>query len=192
MPALWQDIYDTSLQLPSFLVFDASLILELSPDSYKAHPHHSVAVSFLKRVKSAIRARKVIALLPIPALAECYHVLCRRVIAPQARASGTANWLDYYKKNPTVISKALPSINMFYKLLQAIPVEIPEPEALALSQPSTALLLADRVSDFMGRFSILAKDAMIIGEAERLGVFTLATLDGDWRRADGFTVIAPP
>jgi predicted nucleic acid-binding protein len=43
----------------------------------------------------------------------------------------------------------------------------------------------------MDRFSVLPKDASILSEAERLGVYTAATLDSDWTRADGFTVFAP-
>ncbi|MGH2523976.1 MAG: hypothetical protein ACRDH2_15830, partial [Anaerolineales bacterium] len=52
-------------------------------------------------------------------------------------------------------------------------------------------LLSTRMGELINQFAILPKDATILSEAERLGIYTVATLDSDWSRAEGFTVFAP-
>ena len=74
-------------------------------------------------------------------------------------------------------------------MLQAFPVVILEPEDL--SGTSRLPSVADCMTDYVGRFDILPKDATILSEARRVGVFYIATLDKDYERADGFTVFLP-
>ena len=42
-----------------------------------------------------------------------------------------------------------------------------------------------------GDGQLLPQDALILAEAERLGVYAVATLDRDWQRANAFDVYTP-
>ena len=191
MPAKFQDIYDASVKLPDFIVVDASLFLELAPSNPKSNFHHGAASSFLARAQSSALNGSLVVILPLVALAECYHNICRWIIEPVAKAS-KSGWVQYAKKNPHIMAGAVPFLRSFTLLLQMFPVQIPEPDMSALKSGHSMPLLSDTLLENMDRFELMSKDALIIAEAERLGVFTLATLDADWKRADGFTVIAPP
>lgn len=41
---------------------------------------------------------------------------------------------------------------------------------------------------FITAYYLLPQDALILAEAERLGVTAVATLDGDWRRVAEFDI----
>ena len=60
---------------------------------------------------------------------------------------------------------------------------------MAIYPIDTEARLADRMKDLIFQYLILPKDATILSEAERLGIDTVVTLDNDWTRADGFSVI---
>jgi hypothetical protein len=83
-------------------------------------------------------------------------------------------------------------IKQLYQALTVFPIEITEPEDLAVLPKGRAPSLSVRIGEFINQFSVLPKDATIFSEAERLGIRTVATLGSDWSRADGFTVFAPP
>jgi len=100
------------------------------------------------------------------------------------------SWHDYYKAHPSSLRSAVPRLRQFFQALQAFPIVV-EPEDLAVQPKGRVPLLADRLTDLIDQYSILPKDATILSDAERLGIFTVATLDSDWKRASGFTVIAP-
>ncbi len=190
MPTTLLDIGDTRLALPEFLVLDASIVLELAADPAQPHPHHILAVNFLNRLRQFARQGVVKPILPLLAFEECYFKLCWRFLDPLSK-SAKLPWKFYYKKNPAVIHDIHPILSQFYQALLAFPIEITEPEDTAVYPKGREPLLATRIGDFISRFAVLPKDATILSEAERLGVYTVATLDSDWSRADGFTVIAP-
>ena len=48
--------------------------------------------------------------------------------------------------------------------------------------------LPERLRHFVTIYHLLPQDAMILAEAERLGVKAVATLDSDWRRVTEFDV----
>ena len=183
------DIGDPSLRLPEFLVLDASLVLELTPSQDRPHKHHALAANFLNRLRQVARSGLTIPLLPLLAFEECYFKLCQRVIA--ATSPKSEIWHLYYKKNPSVIQSVRPVLVGLYEALHAFPIEITEPEDIAIPPKGRVPLLATRMGDLINQFSVLPKDATILSEAERMGIFTVATLDSDWARADGFTVFAP-
>jgi len=190
MPSILLDISNPNLNIPELLVLDASLILELTPNPVRPHPHHTLAVNFLNRLQAAAQQGQVMTLLPRLAFEECYFKICLRFLVPDAKRVGM-HWHDYYKKNPTAIRAATSTLTLFYQLLQAFPIEVIEPEDLAVTPKGREPPLADRLGDLINQFAVLPKDATILGEAERLGIYTVATLDSDWTRADGFTVIIP-
>jgi len=45
-----------------------------------------------------------------------------------------------------------------------------------------------RLPHFITTYHLLPQDALILAQAERLGVYAVATLDRDWRRASAFDV----
>lgn len=187
MPATLLDIGDQNLVFPDLLVLDASLVLELTPTS---HPHHYLARDFLNRLQKSVRDEKVLPLLPRLALEECYFKICKDFLTGRAKSSGQ-KWHHYYKANPQSLIAIEPDLNKLYQILLAFPIHIVEPEDLSVFPAGSSKALSERMAELIIRFNILPKDATIISEAERLGVYSLATLDNDWERADGFTVIAP-
>ncbi len=192
MPAKLLDINDPSIPFPEFLVLDASVVLELTPDPRKSHPHHTLAVNFLNRLRLAAQQELVKPILPLLAFEECYFKLCKRVLTEYGRLAGIHNWEAYYKSNPVVIRSIHPLLAKLYTDLLAFPIEISEPEDLAMYPKGREPLLSARLGELVNRFAVLPKDATIFCEAERLGIYTAATLDSDWSRADGFTIFAPP
>ena len=191
MPATLLDIGDPALPLPEFLVLDASIVLELTPDPINPHPHHLLAVNFLHRLQLAAQEGRAKPILPLLAFEECYFKLCKRVLTAYGQLAGVP-WHVYYKTNPLSIRGIHPVLMQFYQTLLTFPVEITEPEDLAIHPRGREPLLSSRIGDLLQQFSILPKDATIFSEAERLGIYTVATLDSDWSRADSFTVFAPP
>lgn len=194
MPATIVDINRHPVPLPEFMVLDASMLLSLRtvlmPGGGRAH--HRMAARFLQRIRPAALSGTVKLLLPLLAFEECYFKLCYWIIEPIAQAAGARYWTAYCKSSPAVFANAIPHLQSFYRMLSAFPIEITEPEDIAIYPKGRETSLSTRMGEFINRFAVLPKDATILAEAERLGVFTVATLDSDWRRADGFTVFAPP
>lgn len=190
MPANVHDINDASFALPEFVLLDASIILELSPDPAHSHPKHTAAVNFLSRLQVEAINGNVLPVLPIEALEECYFKIAKRIIFKQWKLAGRkGSWDNYYKSHPNIILDARKIIINLCQTLQSIPVFIPEPEELAVDPIGTEPLIADRMMDMMFNYCLLPKDALILTSAERMGINTVATLDFDWTRADGFTVL---
>jgi predicted nucleic acid-binding protein len=52
--------------------------------------------------------------------------------------------------------------------------------------------LDERLRHFIVRYHLLPQDALILAEAERLGVGAVATLDSDWRRVAEFDIYTTP
>lgn len=189
MPANLLDISDSHVPIPEFIVLDASIVLELRP-SPATHPHHIFAVNFLNRLRNLANAGQVMPLLPLLAFEECYFKICQSIIkAEKRRANFPNNWHNYYKSNPQVILQCRNEINNFYQILLAFPIVVTEPEDLAVLPIDTEQRLAERMGEIILNYLLLPKDATIFSNAERLGIDTVATLDGDWVRADGFNVI---
>ena len=190
MSATLLDISDYSIPLPEFIVLDASLVLELTPSPSQPHRNHAVAIAFLQRLEINAQQGRVKPILPLLAFEECYFKICQRVLIAYAQMVGE-KWHDYYKKNPLVIRSIHPALMTLYRTLLSFPIEITEPEDIAIQPKGREPSLSSRIGDFIDKFAVLPRDATIFSEAERLGIYTVATLDSDWLRADGFTVYAP-
>jgi predicted nucleic acid-binding protein len=190
MPAIIRDISDPSLRIPDSIMLDTSLLLELVPD-IQSHPHHQIAVKFLNRLRVATRRREVIPIIPYLVLEEFYFKICQMYLQTAGQQSGI-KWHEYYKQNPQFISaKVHPVLVQFYQILQAFPIMILESEDLSVTSASRIPSISDCMTDHIGWFNILPKDATILCEAKRVGVLHVATLDKDFERADGFTVFLP-
>lgn len=188
MPAVVRDIRDPSLQIPQFLIVDASLLLELIPDS-RPHRNHIIAIEFLNRVRKAALTGEVIPLISYLGLEEFFFKVCQIYLEEKGQLY-KLKWHEYYKKNPNYIRATIyPVLLKHYQMLKAFPFVILDPNDL--STKNKMIPLADCMADYIGQFNILPKDATILSEAKRIGVFCIATLDRDYLRADGFTVLYP-
>ncbi|MFW6042527.1 MAG: hypothetical protein ACOC9C_02470 [Chloroflexota bacterium] len=186
MAATLHDMADPRIPLPDFLVLDASVILRLHP--HLTHRYQTVAQNFLTRAQRSARRNEVLLLLPYLALEECYFNICKFVLQD---ICGQGNyWHEYYKNNPHQLSQAYPQLAHLRQILRSFPMKILEPDDLVASSPAP-VRLSTRMLEFVRDFQVLPKDAAILAEAERVGAHTVATLDADWSRADGFDVIMP-
>ncbi len=78
----------------------------------------------------------------------------------------------------------------FRELLAAIPLTPVRPEDLIT--PAAAVPLEERMRHFIIAHHLLAQDALILAEAERLGVSAVATLDRDWQQVTVLDVYTCP
>jgi predicted nucleic acid-binding protein len=182
------DLSDPAVPLPPQLVVDTSLLLSLRPGD--DNPHAAAARTFIRRMGERIAAYELAAWLPVPVLQECYHVIManglRRTWETLDPTTRPPNWLKAYKDYPDLLKPCLPELSRFRDLLAAIPLTPVRPEDLAASGLDE--LLEDRMHYFITAYHLLSQDALILAEAERLGVTAVATLDQDWRRVVQFDV----
>jgi predicted nucleic acid-binding protein len=132
----------------------------------------------------------MVAWLLMPVLQECYHVILtnslRRAWAAMDPVSRPPNWLATYKCQPELLKVGFPELAEFKEILATIPLTPVQPEDLVTS--AGAEPLEERLRYFITAYYLLPQDALILTEAERLGVLAVATLDQDWRRAVAFDV----
>lgn len=190
MPARILDISNPNIHFPDFIVLDASIILELTPSPSYSHNHHTLAVNLFNRLRPLAQQGQVMLLLPLLAFEECLFKLCEKEI--RAQTPQQVSWHEFYKNNPQVILGSRQIIDSFCTILRGFPIDIVEPEDLSILPIGTAPKLQDRMVEMLFNFQVLPKDATILSTAERLGVDTVISLDRDWQRADGFTVITVP
>jgi len=123
-------------------------------------------------------------------LQECYHVILanglRRIWGAMDPVTRPPNWLKAYKDQPDLLRACIPETTRFRELLAAIPLTPVRPEDLVTSTVTD--LLEKRMRHFITAYYLLPQDALILAQAERLGVRAVATLDRDWRRANVFDV----
>ena len=182
------NIADPALPLPQQIVVDTSLLLALRPTD--DNPYVSVARSFVRRMQAHIAAYEMIAWLPLPVLQECWHIILanglRRTWEGMPASSRAPNWLKAYKDQPDLLRPLLPDLSRFSDLLSAIPLTPVRLEDLALHGGTESL--GKRLFDLITAYHLLPQDALILAQAERLGVNHVATLDREWRRATSFEV----
>lgn len=182
------DLADSDTPLPQQLVIDSSLLLALRPGD--DNPYAVTAQAFVRRLRLSIAAFELVAWAPLPVVRECYHILLayhlQRTWKSLDPAARLPNWLAMYKRQPELLRSGFADIARFDDLLAAIPLTVVQPEDLEdRDVPGT---LPERLRHFVTTYHLLPQDAMILAEAERLGVKAVATLDSDWRRVTEFDV----
>lgn len=182
------NLADPATPLPGQLVLDSSLLLALRTGD--DNPKASVAHRFVRSLGAQIAAHQTVAWLVMPVLQECYHVILSRSLRRSWEAmppeSRFPNWLAAYKHRPELLAAGFADLRSFDEILAAIPLTPVRPRDLDttyVSQP-----LDDRIRHFITACCLLPQDALILAEAERLGVMAVATLDGDWRRVMEFDI----
>ena len=172
---------------------DTSLLLGLSPRVAATHRGQiaQIANAFLKRVTQAARANNLLLLVPLLVMEECYFKLIQ--IQYEARFGvGRPQWHDIgYKQNPQLIGTFMPMLEQFRTDVLSMPAVITGPDDLIETSAPPPITLERLMLNNCRDHSLLPKDAYILAEASRLGIDSLATMDSDWDRADGFTVYRP-
>ena len=186
------DLAKPDAPLPTQIVFDSSFLLALRPAD--DNPQAALVQTFARRLRPYIAAIELAAWLVIPVLQECYHVILTgslrqawQVLDATARP---ANWLALYKRIPAILKTGLAEITRFDILLETFPITLAQPHDMAHGTPSNRL--DERLRYFITSYDLLPQDALILAEAERLGVSAVATLDSDWRRVAEFDIYTTP
>ena len=182
------NLADPAMPLPPQLVVDSSLLLALRLGD--DNPNALAAQGFVRRLRQQIATYQMVAWLLMPVLQECYHVILanslRRTWVAMDPVARPPNWLVMYKRQPELLKVGFPELAEFGKILATIPLTPVQPEDLAASAGGEPL--EERLHYFITAYYLLPWDALILAEAERLGVLAVATLDQDWRRAAAFDV----
>jgi hypothetical protein len=176
------DLHDQGIPLPTFLLLDANLLLELLSKK-------SDVVQFVRRLRYAYRSGHTIPLIPIITLEECYHKIlwgqcerdpdfgkyrssaAKRLGKPPNRTS----WIEVLKIRPRLIRRYYPAVDQFYQMVAAIPIQIIEPEDLVCESLSP-LPLEQQMRDNMRSHFLFGKDAYLLAVAQRLKIQHIATL----------------
>lgn len=190
MPVL--DLANEAVPLPVQLVLDKSLLLACREGD--DNPWSQAARKFIRRLADRIADYQMVAWLPSPVLQECYHIILsqslRRSWAALPPDRRPPNWLAAYKNQPDLLKAGFADMAHFDDILAAIPLTPVQPEDLKASV--NAYTLEQRMRHFITTYCLLPQDALILAEAERLGVAAVATLDRDWRRVTEFDVYTTP
>lgn len=89
-----------------------------------------------------------------------------------------------------MLKTGLAEITRFDTLLATFPMTLAQPHHSVHSASSSKL--DERLRYFITSYDLLPQDALILAEAERLGVSAVATLDSDWRRVAEFDIYTTP
>ena len=185
------NLADPTTTLPSQLVLDSSLLLALRTGD--DNPKASAAHRFIKALGALTAARQTVAWLLMPVLQECYHVILSRSLRRSWEAtvpkSRFPNWLAAYKHRPELLGAGFSDLRSFDDILAAIPLTPVRPRDLDTTLVPQSL--EERIRYFITVYYLLPQDALILAEAERLGVMAVATLDSDWQRVTEFDIYTP-
>jgi predicted nucleic acid-binding protein len=190
MPIL--DLANESVPLPVELVLDTSILLACREGD--DNPFSQTAQKFIRRLGERIAEYQMVAWLLCPVLQECYHIILSQslrrswiALPPDKRPP---NWLAAYKHQPDLLAAGFADMADFDDILAAVPLTPAQPEDLKVSD--MAYPLEERMRHFITTYYLLPQDALILAEAERLGITAVATLDRDWRRVTEFDVYTTP
>lgn len=190
MPIL--DLAKEAVPLPMQLVLDTSLLLACREGD--DNPFSQAAQKFIRRLGERIAEYQMVVWLLCPVLQECYHIILsqslRRSWAALPSNKRPPNWLAAYKHQPDLLTAGFADMADFDDILAAIPLTPAQPEDLKAS--ANTYPLEERIRHFITAYYLLPQDALILAEAERLGVTAVATLDRDWHRVKEFDVYTTP
>lgn len=182
------DLTDSTVPLPAQLVLDTSILLACRPGDN--NPNAKFVKDFLERIGQRILAYQMVGWLLRPVLQECYHIILsqslRRTWQEMLVDSRRSNWLATYKTQPDLLAAGFPDLDRFDNILSAIPLTSVQPEDLVSTFGVQSI--EERIRYFITTYFLLPQDALILAEAERLGVPAVATLDRDWRRVTEFDI----
>lgn len=186
------DLARPDAPLPTQIVFDSSFLLALRPAD--DNPQAAVVQTFARRLRPYIATIELAAWFVIPVLQECYHIILAGSLRQAWQAldatARPANWLALYKRDPAMLKAGLAELTRFDTLLATFPITLAQPYDMVHGASSSGL--DERLRYFITSYDLLPQDALILAEAERLGVSAVATLDSDWRRVAEFDIYTTP
>lgn len=186
------DLADSNLSLPAQLIADSSLLLALRPED--DNPNSQAAYRFIESVGREADRFNTVLWLPTPVIQECYHIILsrslRRVCAHLPLESRPPNWLAAYKQQPHLLAEGFADLEAFDEILASIPVTPIDP--ILGGGERGAYSVVERMRYFIQTYYLFPQDALILAEAERIGVKAVATLDKDWRRVAEFDIYTTP
>lgn len=186
------NLADPNTPLPAQLVIDTSLLLACRPGD--DNPHAKAAKRFVEQLGQQIASYQMMVWLLIPVLQEGYHIILSRSLRSawggQDPKNRRPNWLAAYKHQPDLLEAGFADMKRFDEILTAIPLTPARPEDLMASSATDPL--EERIRYFITAYHLLPQDALILAEAERLGVTAVATLDRDWHRVAEFDIYTTP
>jgi predicted nucleic acid-binding protein len=186
------DLGNEEAPLPVQIVLDTSLLLACREGD--DNPCSKAAKKFIQRLGQQIGEYQMVAWLLCPVLQECYHIILsrslRRSWAALPSDKRPPNWLAAYKHQPDLLTAGFADMADFDDILAAIPLTPAQPEDLKTARMGYPL--EERIRYFISSYYLLPQDALILAEAERLGVTAVATLDHDWHRVKEFDIYTAP
>ena len=128
---------------------------------------------------------------PVLAYEECIHVLVAALVKKRLPADEKRDWRRKIKETPGLLGDVLPDARSFGRELESLGFILAGPDH---GSGDTRLDWGAVVDDMHGRMGsalTLGKDALMIEQARHMGVLHLASMDGDWLGAEGFTLFVP-
>ncbi len=185
--------------LDPFVLLDASILLAaLTPVrladgriDHRRYPAHADARTFLTYAANQALAGSVILVITELAIEECAHHITTQAIVRDIHdgvypGAVSSDWNRLYKSQPGVVRRYTPVVTRFITAVRAAPIVVLGPAELYGIRASLPVLMVTN----MERYELLAADAYHLAVAEAMGIGSVATLDGDWLRADAhFTVL---
>jgi len=175
--------------LDPFVLLDASILLAaLTPVrladgriDHRRYPAHADARTFLTYAANQALAGSVILVITELAIEECAHHITTQAIVRDIHdgvypGAVSSDWNRRYT----------PVVTRFITAVRAAPIVVLGSAELYGIRASLPVLMVTN----MERYELLAADAYHLAVAEAMGIGSVATLDGDWLRADAhFTVL---
>lgn len=163
-----------------------------------------MARRFLVRLQQSYVRGDSIPLACVLTLEECYYVIIRGLFQRDLKSqrlrkecakklkkvASDVTWHDLYKCFPIRISNYVPELSRFWQFVSGFPITILEPEDLVDSTKSNPPI-EQGMRGFIESGLLLPKDAMLVAEAERVGVKHIATLDRDFTRLGAGLTFTP-
>ena len=183
------NLKDPSNRLPEWLFVDTCVLLGALAPRHTGLRRSAEAEGLLRLIRSAALQGTAYAITSVHVVEECFFKIIQahlvRETMRQQRPS--RQWHRLYKEQPSLINACTPSLRAFYHKLVSIPISVLDPSDLAKSSPSCPELTVKMV-DWIDDARLLPADALLLSEAERIGIHNIATIDTDFTRAQGFTI----
>lgn len=190
MPGHLIDLDQSGIQLADPLIVDTNLIVTRLLASQRP-PHLSDAVR-AARFFERLRDQDIVGWMPAIVAQEVFHIALvegfRRAVPHHQAALKRAypmrrrfDWNDLYKLRSDVLDVILPDLEQLQQSLRKNHLAILQPDDLT---PLPARRRwEDELLRLIGRYRLDTNDAAMLLDAQRAGITSIATLDGDLRRA---------
>jgi len=177
MAATVLDIADPTIVLPEIILIDTSLLLRWR------HQNTSVT-AFIARLATAALAGQLLIVVPLIVFEEA----CFKLVQNYYINLNLGHWeRDGYKKQPTLLLPFWSKLKQLEQAILHLPAVITGPDDLIVSSVGTTPMHTQLLMNIRQHL-LLPKDALIVAEADRLGIRDIATTDRDFDSLSNYTV----